>query len=64
MAGLKQFPPHPSPYVFYREKHEPFDSACVGTHGAKSIVFQTHDIAHLIKQFARFFVSIKFLLFN
>ena len=46
------------------KKDEPFDPAYVSTLGAKSIVFQTHDIAHLIKQFARFFVIIKFLFFH
>jgi hypothetical protein len=51
MAGLKKFSPHPSPYVFIVKKHEPFDPAYVSTLGAKSksIVFQTHDIAHLIQ---------------
>jgi len=46
------------------KKDEPFDPAYVSILGAKSIVFQTHDIAHQIKQFARFFVIIKFLFFH
>jgi hypothetical protein len=49
MAGLKKFPPHPSLYVFIVKKHEPFDPAYVSTLGAKSKVFQTHDIAYLIQ---------------
>ena len=46
------------------KKDEPFDPAYVSTLGAKSIVFQTHDIAHLIKQFARFFCNYKIFVFS
>ncbi len=49
---------------FVVKKDKPFDPAGICALGTNGIMLQTHDIADLIKQFARLFLIITFLLLH